>query len=193
MAAFVSKCFTRKSLLGYGSLRAALPSLADASKSISYGYVKEGSVGSKLGSVQLRGLSQGHGESAIRVWSRVFLRELCLHPWQWGSHTRMYEFLRSLMKENRAQGIHQNLLVRHLAANHHSVPCDTLYYHSVFSTWCLLIGAKRTVSWARRCSSGVPVARSSHEIHSHKISFHKISFHKISFHKINFPPNGGSV
>ena len=66
MAVLVSRYFTRKSLLGYGALRAALPSLADANKSISYGYVKEGNIASKVGSVQLRGLSQGHGELATR-------------------------------------------------------------------------------------------------------------------------------
>ena len=69
MAALVSKCFTSKSLLGFGALRAALPSLADASKSISYGYEKEGNVGTKFGTVQLRRLSQGHGELATREYA----------------------------------------------------------------------------------------------------------------------------
>ena len=69
MAALVSKCFTRQSWLGLGGLRAALPSLADANKPISRGYVKEGNIGSKFGSVQLGGVSQGHGEPATREYA----------------------------------------------------------------------------------------------------------------------------
>lgn len=73
MAVCVSKYFSRKSLLGYGALRAALPSLAARSKANPSGYVKEGSHSSRLGQFQFRALSQGHGE-----WPLVIA---LLHEW----------------------------------------------------------------------------------------------------------------